>query len=79
MGTRIQSIVDQAALLTVRQRVQLVEKLLNCLEPASSEDSDEAWREEIERRSKSAQEGSVRLLPWRRVKIAARRRARGRV
>jgi putative addiction module component (TIGR02574 family) len=68
--------VFQAALaLPETDRVQLVDALIETLEPDDAAPLDDAWLAEIERRSREFDEGKVQAIPWEVVKERARRRA----
>jgi putative addiction module component (TIGR02574 family) len=64
--------VTQAALeLSEEDRAMLADTLAESLSPASWE---EAWRKEIERRSRQLEDGTVQGIPWAEVKEAGRQR-----
>lgn len=77
MAKLAEDIIKAAAKLPQKERVRVVERLLNTLEPEVEQDVDAAWAAEIERRSREIKEGTVRLLPWTAVRSRARKRARG--
>jgi putative addiction module component (TIGR02574 family) len=77
MAKLAENIIKAAVKLPQKDRVRVVERLLNTLEPEAEQDVDAAWAAEIERRSREIKEGTVRLLPWKEVKSRARKRARG--
>ena len=78
MAKLAENIIKAAVKLPQKDRVRVVERLLNTLEPEAEQDVDAAWAAEIERRSREIKEGTVRLLPWTAVRSRARKRARGR-
>jgi putative addiction module component (TIGR02574 family) len=53
---------DEAVSLPVEKRTQLVDKLLQSLNPTQSE-IDKLWAEEAERRVQEIVEGSVETVP----------------
>lgn len=66
-----QAIVTAATQLPETDRVQLIEALLDSLDPASTEDPREvarAWREEVARRSEELRTGKVKPIPWSEVR-----------
>ena len=69
-------IVNAAIKLAESDRLQIVEELLASLEPDSEDDVDTEWALEVERRSREMKEGTVRPVPWKEVKSAARKRVR---
>jgi putative addiction module component (TIGR02574 family) len=71
-------IVNAVKRLPEQDRLQIVQEILASLEPATDKDVDAAWATEIERRSREIKEGSVRPIPWKEVKLGARKRVRGR-
>lgn len=77
MAKLAENIIKAAVKLPQKDRVRVVERLLNTLDPEAEQDVDAAWAAEIERRSREIKEGTVRLLPWKEVKSRARKRARG--
>ena len=73
----IDRLVEEARRLPDDDRIRLVEQILATLEPDSDGDVAEAWAEELARRSREIDEGSVRGVPWSEVKAAVRRRTSG--
>jgi len=66
-----QAIVTAATQLPEKDRVQVIEALLDSLEHASAEDPGEvapAWREEVARRSEELRTGKVKPIPWSEVR-----------
>jgi putative addiction module component (TIGR02574 family) len=74
----ISKLVEEARRLPEDDRIRLVEQILAMLEPDSDRGLAEAWSEEIARRSRRIEQGTVRAVPWSEVKDIARRRASGR-
>jgi len=77
MAKLAENIIKAAVKLPQKDRLRVVERLLNTLEPEAEQDVDAAWAAEIERRSREIKAGTVRPLPWRQVKSRARKQARG--
>ena len=71
MAKLAENIIKAAVKLPQKDRVRVVEQLLNTLEPEAEQDVDAAWAAEIERRSREIKEGTVRLLPWKTVRSRA--------
>ena len=64
-------IAEEAAQLDRQERVAIIEKLLESLEPAAAEDPSEvqaAWSRETRQRSKELRDGDVSSVPWDQVK-----------
>jgi len=74
----ISRLVEDIRRLSDEERIRLVEQIFSMLEPESDGDLAELWSQEIARRSREIEEGSVQGIPWSEVKAEARRRARGR-
>ena len=71
MTDKVHTITREAAQLERRQRVEIIEKLLETLEPESPDDPSEvqaAWRDEVTRRSEDLRSGGVTAIPWDQVK-----------
>ncbi len=68
MARLAEDIVEASLQLPENERLLVVEQLLASLEPAPDEDVDAAWAVEIERRSREIKEGTVRPLPWAKVR-----------
>ncbi len=58
-------------------RLELIEALINSVEPTDRPPFDESWREVIQRRSAELASGSVTAVPWAEVKRRARETAGG--
>jgi putative addiction module component (TIGR02574 family) len=63
--------------LTERQRVLLIEKLLDAWEPPDDPVSEDSFMAEIDRRTREIESGTARLLTWEEVKKRARAAVRG--
>lgn len=70
-----EALLADASRLSVSERIQLIEALwdtvpADCLPPLSNE-----WLEEIQRRSAEFDSGSVRTVPWEKIRAEALHRA----
>ena len=66
-----ETIVEAATQLSEGERVQIIERLLETLEPPSEDnlaDVQEAWRAELKRRSAELRNGQVTPVPWHQVR-----------
>ena len=50
--------------LPASQRAELAHRLLLSLEPEASLDVQQAWVDELVRRARELEEGSVKAVPW---------------
>jgi putative addiction module component (TIGR02574 family) len=57
-------LLHEAMELFSEARAALADSLLNSLDAVIDADAEQLWREEIESRLASLNDGSVRLLPW---------------
>ena len=68
MSERFRAALDTALALTSDERCQMAEELLESLEPTADDAADpvieDAWNEEILRRSKEANQHPAVLVPW---------------
>ncbi|MGA2409321.1 MAG: addiction module protein [Candidatus Binataceae bacterium] len=71
MTIALKKIEDDALKLPVRSRARLAERLMS-LEEAADPDAEQAWLEEIERRSVELKGGKVTGVPARKVFKKAR-------
>jgi putative addiction module component (TIGR02574 family) len=74
MATTLDTVLQAALSLSEPDRVQLVEAILDTLQPEDAAPLDDAWLAEIERRSKDLDAGLVQTVPWDVVKENARKR-----
>lgn len=58
----------QALKLNAGERAMLVGLLLESLEPHAEDDVDGAWREEVEQRIHTLDQGTVRPVAWEQVR-----------
>jgi hypothetical protein len=71
-----QSILKAAAELPERERVRVLEELLETLEPTSPSPPEEvqrSWRNEILRRSEELRSGGVQPIAWSEVRLEGER------
>lgn len=61
-------ILHEALALPPEVRAALADSLLGSLETEVDADTEQAWREEIERRVVALNEGRARLVPWEEVR-----------
>jgi putative addiction module component (TIGR02574 family) len=70
----LESLLKAALALSPAERAMLVDYLLDSLDGTSQEEIDSVWREEIERRIRAIDEGSVDLIPGEEVLAKLRSR-----
>jgi putative addiction module component (TIGR02574 family) len=70
----LESLLKAALALSPADRAMLVDYLLDSLDGTSQEEIDSVWREEIERRIRAIDEGSVDLIPGEEVLAKLRSR-----
>lgn len=63
MTALAEKIYQQALDLTIDDRLILIDKLLNSTNLPTQADIDQAWSEEVERRSQELENGTAKLLP----------------
>jgi putative addiction module component (TIGR02574 family) len=61
-------VLADALRLDVNARAELVAELLASLDGPDDPDTEDAWKDEIERRVAAIDAGTVRLEPWEAVK-----------
>ena len=74
MTEKVQAIAHEAAQLERHERVEIIEVLLETLEPESTDDSSDvlsAWQDEVTQRSKELKSGEMTAIPWDQVKDEA--------
>ena len=76
MTSTVQDLYAKAAELSPQDRAELAALLLESLESALEEGTEEAWAEEIERRMADYREGRVQTIPWPEVRARLHRRDR---
>jgi putative addiction module component (TIGR02574 family) len=57
-------LLHEALELPPEQRAALADSLLGSLDSDVDPDAEQAWRDEIERRVASVDDGSANLVPW---------------
>jgi len=67
-------LLHEALELPPEQRAALADSLLGSLDTNVDADAEQAWREEIEQRVSSIEDGSASLVPWEEVKARIARR-----
>ena len=67
-------LLNEALELSPEERAALADSLLDSLDLESDAGAEQAWREEIERRIVSIDEGTARLVPWEDVHARLNRR-----
>ena len=65
--------MNQALQLSESERLELAEALYESLEGPADADAEQAWSEEIARRTKELDAGSTQSMPW----VEARKRITG--
>lgn len=79
MGRDIEQILKDALALPPEARAALADSLLDSLDTSVDEQSETAWRHEIERRISEIESSRVQLTPWGEVRsrlLAAQKNAR---
>jgi putative addiction module component (TIGR02574 family) len=72
MSTAIKKVEDDALKLPARSRARLAERLIMSLEEAIDPHAEQAWLDEIERRSTELKGGKLTGIPVRKVLKKAR-------
>lgn len=67
-----EQILNSALELPDADRLELIEALIDSVEPSDRPPFDESWREVIRRRSADLASGSATPIPWAEVKRRAR-------
>jgi len=70
------SLLEDAKLLPVTERIQLIEELWNSVPLNSVSPLSEVWMKEIQRRSAELDGGTVETIPWEQIKADSLSRAR---
>ncbi|MCY2962796.1 MAG: addiction module protein [Planctomycetota bacterium] len=71
-----QSLLEDAKLLPVTERIQLIEELWDSVPLNSVPPLTEVWTKEIQRRSAELDAGAVQSIPWEQIKADSLARAR---
>ena len=67
-------LLHEALELPPADRAALADSLLESLDSEADADVEQTWREEIERRITSIDEGTAKLVPWEEVRARLHRR-----
>jgi putative addiction module component (TIGR02574 family) len=71
----VDDIIDQALRQPEKERARIAEILISSLEKSVDRDIELAWQEEVARRSKEIDSGTVKCIPWEEVRDKVRRNA----
>jgi putative addiction module component (TIGR02574 family) len=77
MGLNADQVLTAALALPDAARLELIEALIDSVQPPDGPPFDESWREVIRRRSAELDAGTVATVPWAEVKRRAREAAGG--
>ena len=69
-----ESLLADASLLPVADRIQLIEALWDTVPTDSLPPLTDEWREEVRRRSAEYESGLVQTVPWEQIRADALRR-----
>lgn len=75
MTTQTMDIMERAEMLPIDMKLELIERLLGSIS-ATSQDVEEAWKEEVERRIDEVESGDLTLIPGEKVFARMRERYR---
>ncbi len=75
MTTQTMDIMERAEMLPIDMKLELIERLLGSIS-ATSQDVEEAWKEEVERRIDEVESGDLTLIPGEEVFARMRERYR---
>jgi putative addiction module component (TIGR02574 family) len=75
MNQAVEQVFQAALKLRDEEQLQLVSALAAAIEERGLQPFDDAWLEEIRRRSAEYDAGAVQPIPWSEVKERSRRRA----
>ncbi len=64
MSDEAKKLLDKAMKLPVRQRAGLVSSLIDSLEESDEADVEQAWIDEVHKRSRELETGQVQGLTW---------------
>ena len=74
MPREAEQLLHEALALPARERAALADSLLESLDSEVDAGVESAWREEIERRIVSIDEGTAKLVPWEEIHARLNRR-----
>lgn len=60
----VESIIDQALQQPEKERARIAERLISSLEHTADIDVELAWQEEVGRRLKEIDSGTIQCIPW---------------
>ena len=75
MTTQTLDIMERAEMLPIDMKLELIDRLLGSIS-ATSQDVEEAWKEEVERRIDDVESGDLTLIPGEEVFARMRERYR---
>lgn len=64
MTANAQKVLDEALTLDAAERADLAASLLDSLDEGEDADAVQAWAQEIERRLREVEAGTVKTIPW---------------
>jgi putative addiction module component (TIGR02574 family) len=65
------TLLKRALSLPTEERAELASSLIDSLDPAESEDVEQAWQDEIARRIENVRAGRATMIPWEEVRKKA--------
>lgn len=68
MGRKLQELYREATDLPERDRAELAGMLIESLDGPPDENVEAAWAEEVERRVREIENGTVKTIPWEQVR-----------
>jgi putative addiction module component (TIGR02574 family) len=68
VASPFESVAEQALSLNPRERLRLATELLQSVEPRASDEVENAWEEEIQRRIAEIDSGAAKGRPWDEIK-----------
>jgi putative addiction module component (TIGR02574 family) len=74
MSPTFDEVLQSARSLPNSERANLIDELIETLEPEDAAPIEDAWISEIARRSRELDDGLVQPIPWEEVKRLARQR-----
>jgi len=77
MSTKLDKLLREILELAPEDRAELVEHLIDSLDPEVEAGVEEAWTTEISRRAAEIDSGAVKTVPWDVVRERLRRRGSG--
>lgn len=77
MKQTTKKILDAALELPEKEKIRVIDELLAGIDGEPDPDAEAAWADEIARRTHEIKQGTVRPVPWSKVKKLAAERLRG--